>query len=321
LLAAWKALPFHRRDRPGLLNAAHAQHPELESKAIAVLDEHVCDLKRRDAETLLKALRSDQIPPFVEFPLSSYVRSTQVERLTPWINWKVRDEPRESSHAVADTLVLATARFLWGEFPAFHRYCSVRAALCDAGIAEPNLPQHELPLTLQPQYRQALLNLLLHRGWIEQPQALPQLASELNDDPNETDPDILLTDLISRTSTGLGCLARTAGTLIRSRQGEHWRRVALAAQSHLQLIQQHKRTFEPAGLNPEPLLRWCREHLLMGVSNLSPHQTQRRWTLAMLDRGFTSETKLVENLAEVFPYAQMISDPLGLEIRATSPVR
>jgi hypothetical protein len=318
LLAAWKALPYHQRDRPGLLAAAREQQPDLKQKAIQVLDDHPCDLKRQDAEALLTALSRNQILTPEPVQLSAHVRATQIERLIPWISWQVRDEPHAPSQQVADSLVLATARLLWDGFPALHRWGAVVAALRDAGIVERALPNPEQPLTLTPHQCQALLDLLQRRGWIDHPDDLPPLASPLCDDPGETDPSKLLVDLIARSTTGQWRMAGTLQTLLASHHGPHWQQVAQAAQLHLERIQQRKPDFQPLGLNPSIFLSWCQRHWVKDGAALTPEQAQRRWTLAMRDRGFSSEAKLVGDLAEVFPYAQMISDPLGLEMDSTA---
>jgi hypothetical protein len=54
-----------------------------------------------------------------------------------------------------------------------------------------------------------LLNLLQQRGWIDQSADLPRLASELSDNPDETDPSRLLVDLIARTFSGPFCMVST----------------------------------------------------------------------------------------------------------------
>jgi hypothetical protein len=54
-----------------------------------------------------------------------------------------------------------------------------------------------------------LLNLLQQRGWIDHSDDLPRLASELSDNPDETDPSRLLVDLIARTSSGPSCMVST----------------------------------------------------------------------------------------------------------------
>ena len=313
LLATWKALPFHHRDRPGLIATARAQRPDLEQAAIHVLETHFCDLKQRDAEALLMALSRNQIPTPEPVPLSPHVRETQVERLIPWISWKVRDEPNAPTQQVADSLVLATARLLWDGFPALHRWGAVVAALREAGIAEAALPDPEEPLALTIDQCQALLDLLQRRGWIDHPDDLPPLASPFCDDPNETDPGRLLADLIARSTTGPWLLAGTLQTLLASSQGPHWQQTAHAAQIHLERIQRHKPGFEPLGLHPSSLLGWCQRHWIKDGGGLNPEQAKHRWTLAMRDRGFNSEAKLVGALANVFPYARMISDPLGLQ--------
>jgi len=318
LLAAWKALPFHDRDRPGLIAAARAHSPHLERKAIQVLDDHPCDLKRRDAIALLTVMSRNQIPTPEPVRLSAHVRATQVERLIPWISWKVGDEPHPPNQQVPDSLVLATARLLWDGFPALYRWGAVGAALRDAGIAESELPDPQEPLTLTTHQCQALLDLLRRRGWIDHPDDLPPLASPLCDDPSETDPSKLLVDLIARSTSGLWLMAGTLQSLLASSQGPHWQQVALAAQLHLERIQQHKPGFQPLGLNPQPLLSWCQRHWITDGASLTPEQAKRRWTLAMRDRGFSSEAKLIGVLAEVFPYAQMLTDPLGLEMDSTA---
>jgi len=318
LLAAWKALPFHHRDRPGLIAAAREQQPDLEHNAIQVLDDHFCDLKRRDAEALLTALSRNQIPKPEPVQLSAHVRATQIERLIPWISWKVRDEPHAPNQQVADSLVLATARLLWDGFPALYRWGAVVAALRDAGIVERALPDPEQPLTLTTHQCQALLDLLQRRGWIDHPDDLPPLASPLCDNPGETNPSRLLVDLIARSTTGLWLLGDSLKTLLASSQGPHWQRVAHAAQLHLERIQLRKPGFQPLGLNPSNLLAWCQRHWITDGASLTPEQAKRRWTLAMRDRGFSSEAKLVGALADVYPYARMISDPLGLEMDSTA---
>jgi hypothetical protein len=313
LLSAWKALPFHQRDRPALIAVAQEQEPHLGATVRNVLEQHGCDLKRQDAEELLNALRDGQIPVAAANDLSAHVRDTQVDRLIPWICWQLRDEPVDARGGVADSQVLAAARLLGDDYPSWHRGTAVRGALQDAGITEAALPGLQAELELSNNQCDALLDLLVQRGLIDHPDDLPQLAADLCDDPTSTNTSRLLVDFIGRTATGYWWQPRTLEALVASGQAAHWRQVAEAADAHLERIRRCNPAFQPKTLNSKPILAWCREHWLHNNAAINGDESDRAWRLAMRDRGFNSEAKLCSVLAAVFPYAHLVSDPFGLQ--------
>lgn len=312
LLNAWKELPFHERHRPGLIAAAEQQQPGLGSAAKTVLEQHGCDLKRQDAEELLNGLHRGPIPAATASELSTHVRSTRVDRLIPWICWQLRDEPTDPHAGVADSLVLAAARMLWNGYPALQRNTALRAALQDAGLAEPAQDVLQTDITLTDLQREALLALLVQRGLIDHPNELPQLAADFCDDTT-TDTNRLLIDVISRSATSNWYLPGMLEALVACGQADHWRRVATATATYLERIHRRDPAFQPRTLSGKHLVAWCREHWLPRSSSTISDQSDRAWHLAMRDRGFNSEAKLCFALAEVFPYARMVSDPFGLK--------
>ncbi len=66
------------------------------------------------------------------------------------------------------------------------------------------------------------------------------------------------------------------------------------------------------------MLSRCQRHWIPGFNGLKNEYGKNRWTLAMRDRGFSSETRLVGALADVFPCSPMNAIPLRMILRSAT---
>ncbi|MDZ7577301.1 MAG: TfuA-like protein [Candidatus Nanopelagicales bacterium] len=292
IVAALVAMPFTERTVAGMLTRIAAElGPELAEEFARIWTKWQVDVKREDAETLLRMIARDELPERDVRSLSAHVDETDVAGISLFLGWAAseRGTTGDSGAFISEGLMVACARMLAADFPVLHRRVALAAAL-------PSDPPDQAVLT----------ELLTTRGLIDQPSDIaalvnPWLTETERDSANTVEQ---LTIFLARTHTAPWLAEQTAAAMDRMGIAKHWRAVAdRVLRLNAELIERRP-NFDFDRVPVDDVRRWC-ERRWLGADTAV---TDQEWLLALADRGFVDERTWRDQARRTFPFALLRAD-------------
>ncbi|MEZ5117763.1 MAG: TfuA-like protein [Candidatus Nanopelagicales bacterium] len=294
VIAALVPMPFVERDDETLRRrvAAGVGPP---GKAALDLALGTCsvDIKRADAVALLRAVAAEDLPSPPPPHPDPFVRDADPRRSAVYLSWRTAEAPAATASPLSESDVLACARILARDYPAFHERVALRAAAADTRALG-------LPPPAGAGRAAALRQLLSARGLLPHPDADP---SELTGDwlgeveRSRLTEEGALVAYLRRTHTASWQAGDAVHALRREGAYDRWLAVAERVSAFNDRIAEQRPSFDHDRIPVDAMRSACAQRW-----GLDAPTAGHEWLLALADRGYDGEARWLRDARVVHPY-------------------